>query len=107
MLKENTNAEYAHCSLQVLAELNSLLFMYIYKCVIAVFPLTFNQSVAVGTLCDNVEVDPENGDLWLGCHPNAWKALVFDPKDPPGSEVWCFFLFVFLFSLYNSTCTHL
>lgn len=81
--------------------------MCVCVCVIAVFRFTFNQSVAVGTLCDNVEVDPENGDLWLGCHPNAWKALMFDPKDPPGSEVWCFFLFVFLFSLYNSTCTHL
>lgn len=45
------------------------------------------KSVAVGTLCDNVEVDPENGDLWLGCHPNAWKAFMFDPKDPPGSEI--------------------
>lgn len=46
-----------------------------------------HQSVAVGSLCDNIEVDPENGDLWLGCHPNAWKVIAFDPKDPPGSEV--------------------
>ncbi|XP_030012806.1 serum paraoxonase/arylesterase 2-like [Sphaeramia orbicularis] len=45
------------------------------------------KAVAVGSLCDNVEVDPESGDLWLGCHPNAWKALFFDPNDPPGSEV--------------------
>ncbi|XP_070767601.1 serum paraoxonase/arylesterase 2-like isoform X2 [Enoplosus armatus] len=45
------------------------------------------KSVAVGSLCDNVEVDPETGDLWLGCHPNGWKAFIFDPKDPPGSEV--------------------
>ncbi|KAG7242154.1 hypothetical protein INR49_024200 [Caranx melampygus] len=45
------------------------------------------KSVAVGSLCDNIEVDPETGDLWLGCHPNAWKAFMFDPKDPPGSEV--------------------
>ncbi|XP_023275516.1 serum paraoxonase/arylesterase 2-like [Seriola lalandi dorsalis] len=45
------------------------------------------KSVAVGSLCDNIEVDPETGDLWLGCHPNGWKAFMFDPKDPPGSEV--------------------
>ncbi|KAE8288674.1 Serum paraoxonase/arylesterase 2 [Larimichthys crocea] len=45
------------------------------------------KSVAVGSLCDNIEVDPETGDLWLGCHPNAWKLVMFDVKDPPGSEV--------------------
>ncbi|KAM9309619.1 serum paraoxonase/arylesterase 2-like [Pholidichthys leucotaenia] len=49
--------------------------------------LTSLKSVAVGSLCDNVEVDPKSGDLWLGCHPNAWKAFMYDPKDPPGSEV--------------------
>ncbi|KAG8010148.1 Serum paraoxonase/arylesterase 2 [Nibea albiflora] len=45
------------------------------------------KSVAVGSLCDNIEVDPETGDLWLGCHPNGWKLFMFDVKDPPGSEV--------------------
>lgn len=45
------------------------------------------KSVAVGSLCDNVEVDPENGDLWLGCHPNGWKLIFHDPESPPGSEV--------------------
>ncbi|XP_051261572.1 serum paraoxonase/arylesterase 2 [Dicentrarchus labrax] len=45
------------------------------------------KSVAVGSLCDNVEVEPETGDLWLGCHPNGWKLFMFDLKDPPGSEV--------------------
>ncbi|KAF7665751.1 hypothetical protein LDENG_00132580 [Lucifuga dentata] len=45
------------------------------------------KSVAVGSLCDNIEVDPETGDLWLGCHPNGWKLLVFDPEDPAGSEI--------------------
>ncbi|XP_061675141.1 serum paraoxonase/arylesterase 2-like isoform X2 [Syngnathoides biaculeatus] len=47
------------------------------------------KSVAVGSLCDNIEVDPKTGDLWLGCHPNGWKLLKYDPKDPPGSEVIC------------------
>ncbi|KAM9353833.1 serum paraoxonase/arylesterase 2-like [Symphorus nematophorus] len=45
------------------------------------------KSVAVGSLCDNIEVDPDTGDLWLGCHPNGWKLFMFDPNDPPGSEV--------------------
>lgn len=54
--------------------------------------MTPYQTVAVGSLCDNIEVDPETGDLWLGCHPNGLKVLMFDPKDPPGSEV-CRFTF--------------
>nr|XP_057940712.1 serum paraoxonase/arylesterase 2-like [Doryrhamphus excisus] len=45
------------------------------------------KPVALGSLCDNIEVDPQTGDLWLGCHPNGWKLLNFDPNDPPGSEV--------------------
>ncbi|XP_068179420.1 serum paraoxonase/arylesterase 2-like [Antennarius striatus] len=45
------------------------------------------KAVALGSLCDNIEVDPESGDLWLGCHPNGWKLLMFDPKSPAGSEV--------------------
>lgn len=45
------------------------------------------QSVNLGSLCDNVEVDPETGDLWFGCHPNGMKILMFDSKDPAGSEV--------------------
>lgn len=49
--------------------------------------LVFVKAVAVGSLCDNIEVEPKTGDLWLGCHPNAWKAFLFDPNDPPGSEV--------------------
>ncbi|XP_061771948.1 serum paraoxonase/arylesterase 2-like isoform X2 [Nerophis ophidion] len=45
------------------------------------------KSVAVGSLCDNIEVDPHTGDLWMGCHPNGWKLLKGDPEDPAGSEV--------------------
>jgi len=45
------------------------------------------KAVAVGSLCDNVEVDPETGDLWLGCHPNAWRLVMHDPENLPGSEV--------------------
>lgn len=49
--------------------------------------LSFIKSVAVGSLCDNIEVDHRTGDVWLGCHPNAMKFSNFNPKDPPGSEV--------------------
>ncbi|XP_014824065.1 serum paraoxonase/arylesterase 2-like [Poecilia latipinna] len=49
--------------------------------------LTPIKSMPLGSLCDNVEVDPETGDLWLGCHINSKKLFLFDPKDPPGSEV--------------------
>ncbi|XP_061919130.1 serum paraoxonase/arylesterase 2-like isoform X2 [Entelurus aequoreus] len=45
------------------------------------------KSILLGSLCDNIEVDPKTGDLWIGCLPNAWKVFHFDPKDPPGSEV--------------------
>ncbi|KAM6968240.1 serum paraoxonase/arylesterase 2-like isoform 3-T3 [Aplochiton taeniatus] len=45
------------------------------------------KSVAVGSLCDNIELDHDTGDLWLGCHPNGAKFFSNDPKDPPGSEV--------------------
>ncbi|XP_071372186.1 serum paraoxonase/arylesterase 2-like isoform X2 [Centroberyx affinis] len=49
--------------------------------------LVLVKSVGVGSLCDNIEVDHETGDLWLGCHPNAMKFVMNDPQDPPGSEV--------------------
>ncbi|XP_070767879.1 serum paraoxonase/arylesterase 2-like [Enoplosus armatus] len=49
--------------------------------------LVYLKSVAVGSLCDNIEVDPKTGDIWLGCHPNGMKLQKYDPEDPPGSEV--------------------
>ncbi|XP_048882296.1 serum paraoxonase/arylesterase 2-like [Brienomyrus brachyistius] len=49
--------------------------------------LTVIKSVDAGSLCDNVEVDLDTGDLWLGCFPNGWKMLHYDPEDPPGCEV--------------------
>uniref|UniRef100_A0A1A7XMY5 Paraoxonase n=2 Tax=Iconisemion striatum TaxID=60296 RepID=A0A1A7XMY5_9TELE len=49
--------------------------------------LVYIKSVAVGSLCDNIEVDHRTGDLWLGCHPNPLKLTNFVPTDPPGSEV--------------------
>uniref|UniRef100_A0A8C1R8U3 Paraoxonase n=1 Tax=Cyprinus carpio TaxID=7962 RepID=A0A8C1R8U3_CYPCA len=49
--------------------------------------LSHVKEVDVGSLCDNIEVDRESGDLWLGCHPNGLKFMLSDPNDPPGSEV--------------------
>lgn len=45
------------------------------------------QSVHVNTLCDNIDVHTETGDLWMGCHPNGAKLSAGDPNDPAGSEV--------------------
>lgn len=49
--------------------------------------LTHVKDVEVGSIPDNIEVDPETGDLWIGCHPNVLKLVHNDPNDPPGSEV--------------------
>ncbi|CAM4700587.1 unnamed protein product [Leuciscus chuanchicus] len=49
--------------------------------------LSHVKEVDVNSLCDNIEVDRESGDLWLGCHPNGLKFAFHDPNDPPGSEV--------------------
>ncbi|XP_035528653.1 serum paraoxonase/arylesterase 2-like isoform X1 [Morone saxatilis] len=49
--------------------------------------LVYLKSVAVGSLCDNIDVDHKTGDIWLGCHPNGMKLSQYDPEDPPGSEI--------------------
>lgn len=36
---------------------------------------------------DNLEVDPKTGDIWTGGCWNAWKMLLYNPENPPGSEV--------------------
>lgn len=43
--------------------------------------------IHLGTLVDNLTVDPDTGDIWAGCHPNGMKLLAYNPADPPGSEV--------------------
>ncbi|XP_048117890.1 serum paraoxonase/arylesterase 2-like [Alosa alosa] len=43
--------------------------------------------VDVGSPVDNIEVDPETDDLWLGCHPDVWNFFSNNMEDPPGSEV--------------------
>ncbi|XP_006779301.1 PREDICTED: serum paraoxonase/lactonase 3 [Myotis davidii] len=49
--------------------------------------LTRLKVIQLDTLVDNLTVDPDTGDIWAGCHPNAMKLLIYNPKDPPGSEV--------------------
>ncbi|XP_069815479.1 serum paraoxonase/arylesterase 2-like [Dendropsophus ebraccatus] len=49
--------------------------------------LTPIKSVDVNTLVDNLSVDPVTGDIWTGGHPNLYKVFVYNPEDPPGSEV--------------------
>lgn len=43
--------------------------------------------IQLGTLVDNLTVDPDTGDILAGCHPNAIKLLMYNTEDPPGSEV--------------------
>lgn len=49
--------------------------------------LTQEKVIQLGTLVDNLTVDPATGDILAGCHPNLSKLLVYNPEDPPGSEV--------------------
>ncbi|XP_044535409.1 serum paraoxonase/lactonase 3-like [Gracilinanus agilis] len=49
--------------------------------------LTPKKVLNLGTLVDNLSVDPATGDIWAGCHPNGMKLVAYDPADPPGSEV--------------------
>ncbi|XP_072506840.1 serum paraoxonase/lactonase 3-like [Notamacropus eugenii] len=49
--------------------------------------LTQEKVLHLGTLVDNLSVDPATSDVWAGCHPNGLKLLKYDPADPPGSEV--------------------
>lgn len=45
------------------------------------------------TLVDNLSIDPSSGDILVGCHPNGQKLFVYDPNNPPSSEVFIFFSF--------------
>ncbi|XP_058152946.1 serum paraoxonase/lactonase 3 [Dasypus novemcinctus] len=49
--------------------------------------LTQLKVIQLDTLVDNLTVDPATGDVLAGCHPNAMKLLLYNPQDPPGSEV--------------------
>uniref|UniRef100_A0A5F9DFD4 Paraoxonase n=1 Tax=Oryctolagus cuniculus TaxID=9986 RepID=A0A5F9DFD4_RABIT len=49
--------------------------------------LTQLKVLQLDTLVDNLSVDPSSGDIWAGCHPNGQKVYVYDPNNPPSSEV--------------------
>ncbi|GAB1290538.1 Serum paraoxonase/lactonase 3 [Apodemus speciosus] len=49
--------------------------------------LTPVKVIQLGTLVDNLTVDPATGDILAGCHPYPMKLLSYNPEDPPGSEV--------------------
>ncbi|XP_037692645.1 serum paraoxonase/lactonase 3 isoform X1 [Choloepus didactylus] len=49
--------------------------------------LTQLKVIQLDSSVDNLTVDPATGDVLAGCHPNAMKLIIYDPRDPPGSEV--------------------
>ncbi|XP_047608296.1 serum paraoxonase/lactonase 3 isoform X1 [Phacochoerus africanus] len=49
--------------------------------------LTPLKVIQLDTLVDNLTIDPDTGDIWAGCHPNAIKLVIYNTEDPPGSEV--------------------
>ncbi|XP_067852084.1 serum paraoxonase/arylesterase 2-like [Heptranchias perlo] len=49
--------------------------------------LTPVKTLHVGTVPDNLKVDPKTGVVWIGCCPILWKLLFYNPENPPGSEV--------------------
>ncbi|KAJ6666618.1 hypothetical protein lerEdw1_020341 [Lerista edwardsae] len=49
--------------------------------------LTPMKVLQLDTLVDNISIDPDTGDLWVGCSPNGKKLFFYDPENPPGSEV--------------------
>ncbi|KAF6302007.1 paraoxonase 2 [Rhinolophus ferrumequinum] len=49
--------------------------------------LTQLKVLKLDTVVDNLSIDPSSGDILIGCHPNAQKLLIYDPNNPPSSEV--------------------
>nr|AAC42089.1 paraoxonase 2 [Mus musculus domesticus] len=49
--------------------------------------LTQLKVLQLGTLVDNLSIDPSSGDIWVGCHPNGQRLFVYHPNHPPTSEV--------------------
>uniref|UniRef100_A0A5F8GH25 Paraoxonase n=1 Tax=Monodelphis domestica TaxID=13616 RepID=A0A5F8GH25_MONDO len=49
--------------------------------------LTQVKVLHLDTVVDNLSIDPSTGDLWVGCHPNCLKLIIYDASNPPASEV--------------------
>ncbi|KAM5157030.1 serum paraoxonase/arylesterase 2-like [Mantella aurantiaca] len=49
--------------------------------------LTLVKEIDLETCADNLSVDPDTGDVWIGAHPNLYKVFFYKDEDPPGSEV--------------------
>ncbi|XP_074051456.1 serum paraoxonase/arylesterase 2-like [Macrotis lagotis] len=49
--------------------------------------LTQMKVLHLDTVVDNLSIDPSTGDLWVGCHPNVLKVFIYDPNNPPASQV--------------------
>ncbi|XP_044533846.1 serum paraoxonase/arylesterase 2-like isoform X2 [Gracilinanus agilis] len=49
--------------------------------------LTQVKVLHLDTVVDNLSIDRSTGDLWVGCHPNCLKLFIYDPSNPPASEV--------------------
>ncbi|XP_078620891.1 serum paraoxonase/arylesterase 2-like [Branchiostoma floridae x Branchiostoma japonicum] len=47
------------------------------------------ESLPLHSFVDNIEVDPQTGDLYIGLHPVIGKTpmIHYDPWDPPGAQV--------------------
>lgn len=64
------------------------------------------------TLVDNIEVDPSTGDLWIGCHPVAYR--IFDdinqffglslPSQVPSFVLQCFVTILYAAEVILSVC---
>lgn len=59
-------------------------------CINQILTLFLFKVLQLGTLVDNLSIDPSSGDIWVGCHPNGQKLFVYDPNHPPSSEVFIF-----------------
>ncbi|XP_036184010.1 serum paraoxonase/arylesterase 2 isoform X4 [Myotis myotis] len=49
--------------------------------------LTQVKVLKLDTLVDNLSIDPSSGDILVGCHPNGQKLFIYDPNNPPSSQV--------------------
>ncbi|KAK1334894.1 hypothetical protein QTO34_004465 [Cnephaeus nilssonii] len=49
--------------------------------------LTRLKVIQLDTLVDNLTIDPDTGDILAGCHPNAMKLLIYNPRILQGQNI--------------------